>query len=113
MDEKTSKILKKIDHNFVENYEDMLKYKKNLDNILISLGFKSFKSYNDFCIKIKENTINYIKENNNVDNINNEFFSIIINRTLRNKIKDNKNYDKKLKIYFNTDKNNLIKNDNN
>lgn len=105
-DEKISKILDKMDHNFVDNYEDMSKYKKNLDDMLINLGFKPFKSYNNFCIKIKENTTNYIKKEKkyiSVDDLDNEFFSIIMNKTIRDKIRENKNYEKKLSIYFNID----------
>lgn len=110
-------IIKKMDNNFVENYEDMLKYKNNLDQLLIKIGLKKFKSYNEFCIMIRNNTLEYLKKENqlNPDKIENNLFSLIMNKTFRDKIIQNKNYEKKLKIFLNTDKNinDIIKNEHN
>lgn len=97
-------IIQKMDNNFVENYEDVIKYHKKLNDILNKMGFDGFESYNDFCKKIRNNAINKLKKDNkeNLD-LDTNFFSLIMNDLLRNKIKEDENYVDKLKIYFNID----------
>jgi len=110
-------IIKKMDNNFVENYEDMLKYKNNLDELLMKIGLKKFKSYNEFCIIFRNNTIDYLKKKNisNIEKIKNKIFSLIMNKTFRDKILESKNHEKKLQIFLNTEKNinDIIKNEHN
>ena len=53
MVKKMDKILDKMDENFVDNYEDLMKYKNNFNNILHKLGFIGYDSYNNFCIDIR------------------------------------------------------------
>jgi len=94
-------IIKKMDESFADNYEELIIYKKNFDNILNQIGFNGFKSYNDFCIDIRNNAIKKIKkENINYIDSESKFFPRILNETLRNKIKKEKNYEKKIMKYF-------------
>lgn len=96
-----NKILDKMDDNFVDNYDDLMKYKNNFDDILHKFGFDGFESYNNFCInirevakvKIKKEKIKYLDKDTT-------FFSEVINETLRDKIKQNKSYEKKIMSYF-------------
>jgi len=94
-------IINKMDNNFVDNYDDLLKYKNNIDNILHKMDFKGFDTYNEFCIFVRETAKNKIK-NEKIKYLDSEttFFSEVINQTLRNKIKENKGYDKKIFTYF-------------
>lgn len=95
------KIIEKMDNNFVENYEDLIKYKKNIDGILDKMGIEGFNSYNDFCIKIRKNAIDKIKnENINYLDSDTDFFSRVINKTLRDQIRSDKDYTGKLSEYF-------------
>lgn len=97
-----NEIINKLDNNFVNNYEDMIKYKNNLNDILLQMGFNKFKSYNEFCIYIRNNALEKLKERKNY-NLDNTFFSVIMNKSLKDKIKKDKNYNRKLNIYFNDD----------
>ena len=102
---KTNKIIDKMDHNFVDNYEDMIKYQQNLNEILYKMGFSGFDSYNDFCKILRKNALDKIKkEKIQYLDTDTDFFSLVINKTLRDKIRENKDYTDKLIIYFN-DKN--------
>ena len=59
-------IIKKMDESFADNYEELIIYKKNFDNILNQIGFNGFKSYNDFCIDIRNNAIKKIKKEKSI-----------------------------------------------
>ena len=48
-------LIDEMDQHFVEEYEDIIKYKFNIEKILDQMGFDSFISYNDFCIRIRKN----------------------------------------------------------
>ncbi len=53
------KILNDVDNQFVDEYDTILVYKKNIDDILEQMGFDGFNSYNEFCLKIRNNLILY------------------------------------------------------
>jgi len=104
MVKKMDKILDKMDENFVDNYEDLMKYKNNFNNILHKLGFIGYDSYNNFCIDIRNVAKNrIIKEKIKYLDKDTTFFSEVINQTLRYKIKQNRSYEKKIMNYFDDD----------
>ena len=99
--EKKNKIIKKLDDNFVEHYDDIIEYKNNMNDILYKIGLKGFNSYNEFCMYIRNNAILKIKKDK-IKHINSDdnFFSEIMNKTLRDKIRRNRGYEKKILSYF-------------
>jgi len=95
-------IINQIDESFVNNYNDIKKYQLNFNIILSKLDMPLFETYNDFCINIRNNAIDKIKkEKIKKLDLDTNFFSEIIGKTLRVKIKKNRNYEKKLMEYFN------------
>jgi len=97
-----NKIIKKLDDNFVENYDDIIEYKNNLNDILSKMGFIGFKSYNEFCVSIRNNAISKIKKDKiKYLSSDDTFFSEIMNKTLRDKIRKSRSYEKKILSYFN------------
>jgi len=88
-------ILRDIDNQFVDDYDTIFIYKKNLDDVLEQLGFEGFDSYNDFCIKIRNNVIQSLN-NNDFFVMNNQIFSQVLNKTLRDKILEDNEYEAKI-----------------
>lgn len=91
MMKKMNEILKDVDNQFVEEYETILIYKKNLDDTLEQMGFNGFNSYNEFCLMVRNNII---KSDTVV--MNKQIFSQVLNKTLRDKIKEDVDYESKL-----------------
>jgi hypothetical protein len=107
MTDNEKNIINKIENSFVENYSDMIIYRDTLNEILYKLNFDGFKSYNDFCKKIRKKTIDKITKDGS--SIINEklFFSIILNDIMKDEIMNDIDYENKLMLYF--DDINLVK----
>jgi len=99
-------IIKELDNYFVDNYNDIMNYKKNINNILISMNFNGFDTYNDFCSTVRKVTLIEINEKNNIIDVNNieKLYLMVLNKVIILKIKENENFDIKILEYFNDDK---------
>ena len=94
----SKKIEKLIDNSFVDNYDTIVKYKDNFNEILRKMEINDYQSYNEFCYDIKDVIIDKIS--NNEITYSENYLSEIIVDTLKNKIKKDKNYKRKILKYF-------------
>jgi hypothetical protein len=94
----SKKIEKLIDNSFVDNYDTIVKYKDNFNEILRKMEINDYQSYNEFCYDIKDVIIDKIS--NNKITYSENYLSEIIVDTLKNKIKKDKNYKRKILKYF-------------
>jgi len=97
-------LITELDNYFVDNYDNILVYKNNINDMLINMNINQFESYNDFCLLLRNISISEMKNKNIKTNNVSELFHLSINKLLLTKINTDVDYNDKILKYFNDKK---------
>lgn len=93
-------VIKKIDEQFVEDYDIINNFMIDVNDILDKLLIEKY-NYNEFCIDIKTNIINLINETEEISiEISTDILIVALNNVIKYKILKDDNYEDKIKKYF-------------
>jgi len=97
-------IKKKLEQQFVDDYNDLIKFMNNINDTLNELDINSkYENYNDFCLDIEK----YIFEDN-IKDVSPEIMSNALNNMLKFKIIEDIDYEEKLLKKFSGDSDVII-----
>lgn len=92
--------LKKIlENQFVEDYDKLLGFMDNINEVFIEIGINSSYNYNEFCLDIEKHVI-LLYKTQNISIITPKILSDILNNLIRDKITTDPEYKEKLNIFF-------------
>ena len=94
---------KKIEEQFVEDYEDLLLFMNQINDVLKKFNINSkYKNYNTFCLDVEDHIIDYYTMYGDSE-ISPEIMSNVLNNMIKIKILEDPEHEKKLNDFFNND----------